>query len=166
MTKVALLPYRQDPFLPFDYKPPSRRPKPRVMLPPVGPLVVPKEWRVKPAPRDDVLPPQPPRRMSGVMHNGRVYAIMESGGETIVVKPGDIVESGNVRVDAIEPDRILLSWLRTKKPIPIEVRLSEGSPGETAGAAPVETGPVFPVTPSYGSRGGVRMPPSYPRGRD
>ena len=162
-TRIALLPYRQDPFLPFDYKPPSRRPKPRIVLPPIGPLVIPKERQVTPVTQEDVLPPQPSRRMSGVMHNGSVYAILESSGETIVVKPGDIVENGNVRVDAIEPDRILLSWLRTKKPIPIEVRLSEGSPDETASAAPAETGPVFPGPPGFGARGGVRTPRSYSR---
>jgi len=161
-TKVSLLPYRQDPFLPFDYKPSKLRPKPRIMLPPIAPLVLLKEQPAKKAREEEVLPPQPQRRMVGVMYNGRVYAILETSGETIVVKPGDIVENGNVRVDAIEPDKIVLSWLRTTKPIPIEVRMSEGTIEETT-AGGMETGPTPPPTPSFGvPRGGPR---SFPRGR-
>ena len=38
-VKVSLLPSRSDPFVPFDYKPLKYRPKPRIMLPPIGPLV-------------------------------------------------------------------------------------------------------------------------------
>ena len=161
-VKVSLLPSRSDPFLPFNYKPLKYRPKPRIMLPPIGPLVT--RWEEKAGPKpvgeEPVLPPQPVRRMSGVMYNGRVYAMLETGGETIVVKPGDIVENGNVRVDAIEPDRILLSWLRTPKPIPIEVRLSEGTGAESGMTAPAETMPVMP-TPGYGGGYGRRRgPPS------
>ena len=158
-VKVSLLPSRSDPFLPFNYKPLKYRPKPRIMLPPIGPLVTRWEDLGKPKPPEEsVLPPQPVRRMSGVMHNGRVYAMLETGGETIVVKPGDIVENGNVRVDAIEPDRILLSWLRTPKPIPIEVRLSEGTGAESGMIAPAETMPVMP-TPGYGGSYGRRRGP-------
>ena len=158
-VKVSLLPSRSDPFLPFNYKPLKDRPKPRIMLPPIGPLVTRWEDLGKPKPPEEsVLPPQPVRRMSGVMYNGRVYAMLETGGETIVVKPGDIVENGNVRVDAIEPDRILLSWLRTPKPIPIEVRLSEGTGAESDMASPAETMPVMP-TPGYGGSYGRRRGP-------
>lgn len=159
-VKVSLLPSRSDPFLPFNYKPPKYRPKPRIMLPPIGPLVTRWEDNLGKTklPEEPVLPPQPVRRMSGVMYNGRVYAMLETGGETIVVKPGDIVENGNVRVDAIEPDRILLSWLRTPKPIPIEVRLSEGTGAESGMAAPAETMPVMPP-PGYGGSYGRRRGP-------
>jgi hypothetical protein len=158
-VKVSLLPSRADPFVPFDYKPLKYRPKPRIMLPPIGPLVTRWEDLGKPKPPDEnVLPPQPVRRMAGVMHNGRVFAILETAGETIVVKPGDIVENGNVRVDAIEPDRIILSWLRTPKPIPIEVRLSEGTGAESGMAAPTETTPVTPLQGYGGGYGRSRRP--------
>jgi len=135
--KVELLPARSDPFLPFDYQPVSTRPKPRIDIPPLGRLFLPPVgWKKGQKPEEeDVLPPQPQRRMAGVLYNGRVYAMLDTAGDTIVVKPGDIVENGNVRVDAIEPNRIMLSWLRTKKPIPIEVRMSEGSPESPLGGS-------------------------------
>ncbi len=155
--KVALLPSRPDPFLPLDYKPPKRAQKPPLVLPPIGILVPPKsvDQRARKSVTEEVLPPQPPRRMAGILYNSKIHAILETSGEAIVVKPGDIVENGNVRVDSIEPNRIILSWLRTKKPIPIEVRMSDSFTGES----PISTfgsgefpGPATPpMTPEFGT---------------
>lgn len=160
--KVELLPSRPDPFLPLDWKPGSSRPKPRIFLPPLGTLRIPGLQRTKAPVEQEVLPPQPTRRMAGILTNGGVYAMLETDGDTIVVKPGDIVENGNVRVDSIEPGRIRLIWLRTKKPIPIEVRMSEGTP-VSAAAPEAPTEMVGPSPSPFPRPGTGRM--SFPRQR-
>ena len=161
--KAALLPSRPDPFLPLDYKPPKRAVKPRIVLPPIGILGVPKaiDQRAQTAPTEEVLPPQPSRRMAGILYNSKIHAILETNGEAIVVKPGDIVENGNVRVDSIEPNRIILSWLRTKKPLPIEVRMSETPTGETDFGSSSGTGELGPGAPSTPRMPGLPPAPRF-----
>ena len=85
-----MLPYRKDPFLPFAGMP-TQKDFMSILLPNL------RRPRIAPAPVIDqtpeqqmaqALPPQPFRRMAGVLWNGRVKAILETAGETDIVWPG------------------------------------------------------------------------------
>lgn len=104
--------------------------------------------------QEDVLPPQPERRMAGIMKNGRVFAIIESEGKATIVKPGQTLDE-YVAVDRILPDKVILRSIKTKKPVFIEVPKSVGR--ITAKPAPTTTAPA-PRAPGY-------TPPPPPRGR-
>ena len=47
------------------------------------------------------------QRVSGILYNDRVLALVESGGRTYVVQPGDTIDGG--RVIAITPDGVTVS---------------------------------------------------------
>ena len=74
----------------------------------------------------EVLPPQPYRRMAGVLWNGRVSAILETNGETDIVRPGMDITRGNsrVRVESIQQDCIILKTLDTRTPMTIKVNMA------------------------------------------
>lgn len=105
---------RPDPFKPF-YDPKKKQPPP-------PPLYVPSPGRLFP-PRASIeiqkgyerqvqeLAPQPQRRMAGLLYNQRLYAILETNGESQVVKPGDITSDGTAKVEIIEPTKIILRTL-------------------------------------------------------
>lgn len=131
-----MLPYRKDPFLPFAGMP-SRKDVLAMVLPSL------RRPRIAPAPvvqleatalAAEVLPPQPFRRMSGVMWNGRVKAILETAGETRIVQPGDDFTSGNshVRVETITQDSIVLKTMDTRTPMTITVRMAGSVTGNEA----------------------------------
>jgi len=98
------------------------------------------------------------RRMAGILYSGAVSAILETGTEFLVVKPGDVVENGAMRVDKIEPDCIVLRSL-IGKPRTVQVKLAGSQ--NTAAALPSATPPSVsprPGTPPF--RRGVGGPPS------
>lgn len=143
-----MLPYRKDPFLPFAGMP-TQKDFMSILLPNL------RRPRIAPAPVIDqtpeqqmaeVLPPQPFRRMAGVLWNGRVSAILETAGETDIVRPGGEYNRGNsrVRVESITQDSIILKTLDTKSPMYIKV----GMAGSVTGSA--VTGKQDPGQPNSG----------------
>ncbi len=128
-----MLAYRKDPFMGYS-GPPKKNDALIAILPGVSHI------RLAPArverndgglpgfEPDEVLPPQPMRRVAGIMWGPTVKAILESGGKTIVVRPGDIIPDERVRVESIEPSGLTLATLDTKHPMYIRVNLA-GSPG-------------------------------------
>ena len=76
---------------------------------------------------EEVLPPQPMRRVAGIMWGTTVKAILESGGKTYIVQPGQLIPEERVRVESIEPSGVTLTTLDTKRPMRILVKLA-GSP--------------------------------------
>ncbi len=135
-----MLPYRKDPFLPFAGMP-SRKDVLAMVLPAL------RRPRIAPAPvmqveataaAAEVLPPQPFRRMAGVMWNGRVSAILETAGETDIVRPRMELNRGNsrVRVESITQDSIVLKTLDTRTPMTITVGLAGSVTGNSATGTP------------------------------
>jgi len=110
--------------------------RPRLYVPSPGRLFAPK---VEPAVVGSIeaqqTVPQPQRRMAGLLYNKRLYAILETDGESQVVKPGDLTSDGKARVEVIEPDRIVLKTLDEKKPETIEVKMA-ASNKQPEGPAP------------------------------
>lgn len=158
-AKLApMLPYRKDPFMPL-YGIPKKSDVIAALLPSLS------RPRLAPAPVSDaeiasaeeVLPPQPFRRMSGVLWNGKVSAILETNGETDVVRPGMELTRGNSRVmvESITQDSVILKTLDTKTPFTIKVSMAgsvasgQGIPGQQ----PVYGGPgptIYPGAPQGG----------------
>ena len=128
LAKVApMLPYRKDPFMSFS-GPPKKEDALTVLLPNVSRV------RLAPASVSGVtdlaavfgIVPQPFRRMAGVLWNGRVSAILETNGETDIVRPGmELTRGGSrVRVEAIQANCIMLTTLDTGTPRTIEVPMA------------------------------------------
>jgi Tfp pilus assembly protein PilP len=128
VSKEALLPFRKDPFKPFAVRKPDRTQVLISMLPSISHV------RIAPAPVkrlgavevvNETLPPQPVRRMAGVLMNSKISAILETDGSSDIVTPGMVVNrSGSrVRVESITPDQIVLKTLDTKKPFTVRVNL-------------------------------------------
>lgn len=147
--------YRIDPFKPLPWeadvsKPPILSVVPSVRLQPM-PTYQPKEEE-----QEDVLPPQPYRRVAGIMWGQSVAAIIETQGDLPrVVKPGDSLDG--MRVARIEPNQVVLSTTG-KKPREIAVKLGA---------------PITPIQRSVPGIGGVPggmpggvpgMPPGAPGG--
>ena len=128
-AKLApMLPYRKDPFMPL-YGMPRKADVLAALLPSLShPRLAPASIVENPlmAAAEDILPPQPFRRMSGVLWNGKVSAILETNGETDVVRPGMELTRGNsrVRIEAITQDSIILKTLDTKMPFTIRVNMA------------------------------------------
>lgn len=112
--------YRVDPFKPLSWeadvsKPPILSVVPSVRLQPVP------TYKPQGEEEEDVLPPQPYRRVAGIMWGQSVAAIIETQGDLPrVVKPGDSIDG--LRVARIEPNQVVLSTLG-KKPQEITVKL-------------------------------------------
>lgn len=155
-AQPPILPYRKDPFLPFG-GPPRRASVLMHLLPSVSrPRITTytvkhevEEWEL-PA---EVLPPQPFRRMTGVMYNGHVSAILETAGEYDIVRPGMEIRRANTRVmvESIQPTSITLKTLDTATPMTINVNLA-GSVAAGAGA------PAGPAPGGYPTDYGVPGP--------
>lgn len=99
---------RPDPFKVLN----QRKPPPPIVIREAIPyptfLIVPRK---KSAVADNIVMAQADttqRRMSGVIFNGTVTAILEIDGAYQVVKPGDVVENGAMIVDKIEPNKLVL----------------------------------------------------------
>lgn len=125
-----MLAYRKDPFMGYS-GPPKKNDALIAILPAVRHIrLAPARVESLPglAQADEVLPPQPMRRVAGIMWGPTVKAILETGGKTILVKPGDVIPSERVRVESIEPSGLILTTLDTKRPMTIRVNLA-GAPG-------------------------------------
>lgn len=162
---------REDPFRPvFGPKPPRTRmtftrnlPRPDIRRVSLEPVVLGLGQE------EETLPPQPQRRMAGLLKNDRVFAIIETEGRTSIVKPGDPIDE-NLVVDRILPDKVILRSTRLRTPVFIEVPKAAGdasrresltgAPGGPAGP----TGPMSPMgprpmSPAPGGRGMDAPPP-------
>jgi hypothetical protein len=94
------------------------------------------------AAQDEVMPPQPQRRMAGVMLDSKISAILETNGEDDIVTPGTVVTRGGskVSVESISPDQIVLKTLDTTKPFIIRVNMA----GSMSGEGMPGGGPIVP----------------------
>ncbi|MCL6474140.1 MAG: hypothetical protein K6U75_03675 [Firmicutes bacterium] len=154
--------YRVDPFKPLPWeadvsKPPILSVVPSVRLQPV-PTAKPRSEE-----EEDVLPPQPYRRVAGIMWGQSVAAIIETQGDLPrVVKPGDTIDG--LRVARIEPGQVVLSTLG-KKPQEISVKLGAPiTPVQRAfpGVGGVPGGvPGMPGVPGGGAPGGAGLLEEY-----
>ncbi|MCS6948845.1 MAG: hypothetical protein NZ520_00125 [bacterium] len=129
--------YRVDPFKPLPWEA-------DVSKPPILSVVTPVRLQPLPTPRvreeeqEDILPPQPYRRVAGIMWGQSVAAIIETQGDLPrVVKPGDTIDG--LRVARIEPNQVVLSTLG-RKPQEISVKLGA---------------PITPVQRAFPGAGGV-----------
>lgn len=143
--------WRNDPFMPLNYKPPTTR-RVRARAPivdlPLGALFPPAVR--KSAAISLPEPPQPPRRMAGLLLNGRIFAIIESNGKSEIVQPGDTLSDRLAVVEKIERDRVILKTT-SEHPRYIVVRMA---------AAPSIPGSAAPSTNTPGGPGS--MPGSRP----
>ena len=176
-VKVALA--RNDPFVSFIAfiieKPPAYSLAVPDRLAPPPKIGVP-EGTPRP---EDLLPlPQVPRRVAGVLYNGAITAILETGeppnSETTVISPGAKVPSGipgipDLTVDSIAMDRLVL---RAEDGRTVEVKLSAlppsvqqslsqqfngGGGGGAAGGGGMGGGPGFGGGGPRGGGGGAAM---------
>jgi hypothetical protein len=92
-----------------------------------------------------------PRRMAGVLFGGAVSAILETGSETVVVRPGDLVENSTMRVEKIEPNRIILKSLGPGRARYVEVNMAAGLGNPVVAAPTVTPTPTAPTAPRPGS---------------
>jgi hypothetical protein len=164
-----MLPYRKDPFMAF-----AGPPKPsdvvaamlpsvsRVRLAPAPVVEVPEEERVA---RTQVLPPQPFRRVAGVLWNGKVSAILETNGEVDIVRPGMEITRGNsrVRVESIEQNAVVLRTMDTETPLTIRVNMA-GSVVGGPGTGPQQPGYPRPGGPAIYQEGPMPMEGPMPAG--
>jgi hypothetical protein len=104
------------------------------------------------------------RRMSGILFDGRVWAILETeDGQSHVVKPGDVMENG-AKVAAVSRDSMVISRAGQRQNVELK-----GRPAPAATAATAASG-VTPVVPGTGRVPGgmmggataVPMPPGPP----
>jgi len=158
--------YRVDPFKPLPWEADVSKPPILSVVPPVRLQPVPTA-KPRSEEEEDVLPPQPYRRVAGIMWGQSVAAIIETQGDLPrVVKPGDTIDG--LRVARIEPGQVVLSTLG-KKPQEIAVKL--GAPitpvqrtfpgvGGVPGGVPGVPGGV-PGVPGGGAPGGAGLLEEY-----
>lgn len=155
---------REDPFRPvFGPKPPRTRmtfarniTRPDIRRVSLEPVVL------GPGFEEETLPPQPQRRMAGILKNDRVFAIIETEGRTSIVKPGDPIDE-NLVVDRILPDKVILRSTRLRTPVFIEVPKAAGDAARRQNLTGTPAGPVGPTGP-VGPMGPRPMSPA-PGGR-
>lgn len=115
--------YRVDPFRPLPWEADISRPPVLSVVPPVRLQPLPTPGRQE-EDQQDILPPQPYRRVAGIMWGRSVAAIIETQGDLPrVVKPGDTLDG--LRVARIEPNQVVLSTLGVK---PQEITVKLGAP--------------------------------------
>ena len=144
-SQVSITPmesWRKDPFLPLNYKPPrnnSVKARPRIIDLPLGALFAPRARKIAAIALPE--PPQPARRMAGLLLNGRIFAIIESNGKSEIVQPGDILSDRLAVVEKIERDRVILKTT-SEHPRYIVVRMAAApSQGAAPANTPAEQGP-------------------------
>lgn len=141
--------YRVDPFRPLPWEADVSKPPILSVVTPVRLQPLPT-FRQREEEQEDVLPPQPYRRVAGIMWGQSVAAIIETQGDLPrVVKPGDTLDG--LRVARIEPNQVVLSTLG-KKPQEITVKLG----------APIT--PVQRAVPGVGGMPGPGGIPGVPPG--
>lgn len=149
--------WRDDPFMPIGYKPPKgQKYKATPPIPDFPFPVLPTGLRLD---EEKLVPElvQPVRRMAGILVNDRVYAIIETNGESEIVQPGDTLKDRLAVVQKIERDKVLLKT-KDKKPRYILVRMAasprtpDANATTDAGPGP---GPVRPIGPRGPRRPGL-----------
>lgn len=161
VKQPPMLPYRKDPFEPLGGQP-SKIDRLASMIPSVPRVrLQPVTVELPDSALAEALPPQPNRRVAGIMWNGKVSALLETNGEIDIVKPGSVINKGNskVVVEKIMPDSVILKTLDTKKPHTIRVGLA-GSPSAAA-ASPITSMPGMPTMPGM-MPGAPMMPGMMP----
>jgi hypothetical protein len=96
------------------------------------------------APEVVVEEAQPYRRLSGIVVGDAVYAILEQGGKSFIIKPGDRIPDSDWRVVSIDKNKAVLRRDGNVKPNEIEVRIEVIPPFLNQGGA---------GAPSQGGRG-------------
>lgn len=160
---VPMETWRSDPFQPIGYKAVKKgpQPKPHIVDFPFERLPVKVTWDKNGRSRAKLKPEiqQPARRMAGILLNERVYAILESGGVSQVVKPGDYTTDRLATVERIESDRVILKTVDAK-PRYIVVKMA-GSPTAEA-ANSMQTPNAALMSAPMPNRTRVAAPPSIP----
>lgn len=145
--------YRVDPFKPLPWEADISKPPVLSVVPPVRLQPIPT-YKPKEGEEEDVLPPQPYRRVAGIMWGQSVAAIIETQGDLPrVVKPGDTLDG--MRVARIEPNQVVLSTLGEK---PREITVKLGAPimpvQRTVPGAGMPGYPGYPGMPGMPPMGG------------
>jgi hypothetical protein len=81
------------------------------------------------------LEPQPYRRLSGIVIGDAVYAILEEGGRSYIIRPGMRLPDSSWRVASIDRDKAVFVRDGNTLPKEIEVRLEVAPPGLGGGGA-------------------------------
>jgi len=98
------------------------------------------------------------RRMSGILWDGRVWAIIETDdGQSHVVKPGDVLDDGS-RIAAISRDSMVVAQAGQRqtvgmkgRPAPAGGTIATGAPtATTPGQPPTQIGPTVSLGPGWG----------------
>lgn len=130
--------WRGDPFQPIGYKPtPKVTNKPHIRDFPFDRLPVRVVWDKAGNDRrkQKAEIQQPSRRMAGILLNDRVYAIIEAGGVSQVVQPGDYTTDRLAMVERIEPDRVVLKTV-DEKPRYITVKMAASPMAQSGSGSP------------------------------
>ncbi len=159
---------RADPFMPY-FGPKPRRTK----LTFTSQLPRPDIRRVAPVevelPEEEVEERQPPRRMAGILKNGRVFAIIveerDDAPVTTIVKPGDMLGQ-DLTVERILTDRVIVRSGRTGRTTEIPKSAGRVQPRQpTAPTTPRGRPGALPVPmPMRGGGPGPLEAPPPPRG--
>ena len=80
-------------------------------------------------PNAEPVEPQPYRRLSGILVGDSVLAILEEGGTSTIVRPGQLIPNTNWRVVSIDLNKAVLRREgSTRLPREVEVKLEIGMP--------------------------------------
>jgi len=154
--------YRVDPFKPLPWEADLSKPPILSVVPPARLQPLPT-FRPREEEQEDILPPQPYRRVAGIMWGQSVAAIIETQGDLPrVVKPGDTIDG--MRVARIEPNQVVLATVGRR---PQEITVKLGAPITPVQRAFPSVGGVpgapggFPGVPGGGSPGGAGLVEDY-----
>lgn len=160
-TVTPMETYRGDPFAPAGQAAPAVSQRARANAPITDLPIIPIR-RVQPihVATSQLQPPQPVRRMSGLVTGQGVYAIIESNGEKQVVQPGDTLNDRLAVVESIQPNRVILRTTGAN-PERIAVGLAPAPEQSKPSPPPSSSGPSFGigVRSGAGMVPGVRMAP-------
>lgn len=155
--------WRPDPFLPMGYRPPDKnKPKPH---PPITDLPVPGrlfDWTKSTDKGGAPELAQPARRMAGLLVNGVVLAVIESNGESEIVRPGDTLKDRLASVERIDRDKVVLKT-KDVKPRYIVIRMASSPRGGVSSGSEPSSRPI--TGPGGVEPMGVRTRPGAPGGR-
>lgn len=155
---MPMEPWRPDPFAPLDSgnknDKKSHTPVPRLSIPMLGRLFEPKP--VNPGDKYQVLKPQPPRRVAGILLGNRVSALLQTPDGWETVTPGGTLRDGSV-VQRIERDRVIIKTADANPRI-IVIKLAAAdiqglSTSGPGGGQPTPMSPRGPRLPTPGPGG-------------